>query len=375
MSPEVYISNGLRYIKPYYSSRKSFVKGRWINRTLIDVLSDEFRTNSKEYYLDSISKGNYTLTRGGELIDALSTKIRSGDLLTTVQHKHEPPVKEWKAQTPQNIDGIDIVFEDEKLLVIDKPSGIPVHPTGQYYQNTLTELFKLHNKNCFPCYRLDKVTSGLMIMAKDKLTASEIQGMIKAHTMQKHYLARVQGKFPDSEQGFKMESPIYTVETKRNFPAGLSPSRDAITIFSHIKYFPELNESIVSCKPLTGRTHQIRIHLARLGFPIVNDTIYNPTCTYYPKLVKFMTSFEEWESIEFENLKIMFEELIEENKLRREEKFKVGSGCEECGAVTMIDPLPHELEIWLHAWKYVDPTNTFTFETNQPRWAQLINPE
>ncbi|CAI2010501.1 hypothetical protein SEUBUCD646_0G04200 [Saccharomyces eubayanus] len=396
---EVYTQNGLRKVRPYYNTRSAFVKGRWLGRPLIDVLASEFKLRSRDYHLGQIQKGTYRLIRDGEPLVAsqlISTVIKNHDILETTTHKHEPPVKQWCSQAAESDDsartiaGFKTVFEDENILVIDKPNGIPVHPTGQFFQNTITEVLKSHGVDAFPCYRLDKITSGLLILAKNSLSAGEIQKNIRARNMDKYYLARVKGKFAHSDSVLNGEfamntlfddianttietSPIYSIDPKRQFPVGLSASKDAITKFYPIRYSPHADESVVACKPITGRTHQIRIHLARLGHPIVNDNVYCSQITKYPERLNFIIQVLKWEDqpgLDTDKLRVSFQKIIEETKSNCQ---TMKSSCSECDVIELKDPLLSDLELWLHAWKYEDAEGKFKFETELPNWAQIIN--
>lgn len=392
MNVEICVANGLRYIKPYYSTHSTFAKGRWTGKSLIDVLSSEFKSFSREEYLDKIQKGCYQITRGDIKLDPFVTPIKSGDIIISKQHKHEPPIKQWcisdieSQSSPNKIAGMNIIYEDDHTLVIDKPTGIPIHPTGQFYQNTLTEILKLHGKIAYPCYRLDKVTSGLLIMAKDTETANKIQTKISAGEMNKIYLAKVRGKFPNSELLERDSTPftdsklittvnshIYTIEPKRGFPAGLSGSKEATTLFYPLKYIPTANQTIVACKPLTGRTHQIRIHLVRLGFPILNDSLYCSEKTVYPSRLQFILKVERWEDnqLDTQEMKEQFNEMIKEFSKFKESKVdqSMVKQCDECHIRLMDDPNPDQLELYLHAWKYYDNDGTFSYETSLPQWS------
>lgn len=389
MYAESYIANGLRYIKPYYTTRSSYVKGRWLNKSLIDILTNEFKTHSKDYYLNQIHIGNYRLQRRSnnnlplQDIDPLNNLIQNGDILITKQHKHEPPVKAWN-----NDQTFKIIYEDDTLLVIDKPAGIPVHPTGQFYLNTITEIIKQQQQNLsvFPCYRLDKVTSGLLILAKDNNTARQIQMKISNRNMNKIYLARVKGKFPfchittdipHISSLFKHNSittictlPIYSIEPKKGFPAGLSDSKPATTSFYPIRYLPDTNESIIACKPQTGRTHQIRIHLTKLGYPIVNDSIYCEDCTTYPERLQFVKDHDEWESTDKRSIQIQFQRIIDETNKKKDELIPTnGQRCPQCDVPIMNDPNLKQLQIFLHAWQYNDNEGTFNYQTELPKWV------
>lgn len=397
MGIQVYFSRGLRKIRPYYHKRTAFAKGRWFQRTLLDVMVNEFRSYSENHYLTEIKKGNLAIIREGKTLDpseVLSSPIRNNDTVQTLRHKHEPPVLQW-SENEEDIPGIkvagfDIVHENDNLLVLNKPSGIPIHPTGQFYQNTITEILKRHGKTALPCYRLDKLTSGLLIMAKNTETAGGIQVKIRDRDMGKYYLARVKGRFPrlsslDSHESpipfqdpslvTQEESPVYTVEPKKQFPSGLSPVKDAKTNFYPLKYFPHCDQSLIVCKPLTGRTHQIRIHLARLGYPIVNDPFYNIDNVEYPTRSKFIIKVQDWtKSIySYEQLEQLFATFIQECEKVQADKTAGRDQlekCTECGSLLLQDPDPRELTIWLHAWKYEDPQGDFSFATALPPWVK-----
>ncbi|EDO17393.1 hypothetical protein Kpol_1060p49 [Vanderwaltozyma polyspora DSM 70294] len=405
MSADVYYANGLRNIIPYLSKRSSYAKGRWVGLPLLTVLTKEFRKQGPDEYLKGIKSGRYKIRRGDrflEVQDVLELPIEHKDIIGMTTHNHEPPVKQWCTSIEEEnsivegkIGGIDIVYEDDELLVVNKPSGIPVHPTGQYYLNTLTEILKKHGKLVSPCYRLDKTTSGLLIMAKNQIIASKLQEKIRVHDMTKLYLARVEGQFPKILEvptdliltqemilerimtpalKSSVDSDIFTLELKKQFPAGLSPSREAKTDFYPVKYIPDLDQSIVLCKPLTGRTHQIRIHLARLGFPIVNDHFYNLRHSKYPKRSRFLLELASWEKsgLPPSTLKEKFDQLEEElreyqnsSSMQRNDEV-----CEICGSDLSSPIKLNELELYLHAWRYSDNENNFNFVTEIPKWIE-----
>lgn len=395
MGIEVHFANGLRKIKPYYHSRTCFAKGRWLNRTLLDVLSNEFRTLSRDDYLNRIIQKDFQLIREGEPLSVeqtLNALIQNKDLVKTTDHKHEPPVRQWSADeltTATQIAGMDIIHEDENFLVINKPCGIPVHPTGQYFQNTITEILSGAGKTAFPTHRLDKITSGVLILAKNCYTANKIQAKIRSRDMRKVYLARVRGMFPhassdiqyfssdelfqQSDKVTKVDSPIFTVEPKKRFRAGLSPAREATTNFYPIRYIAASDETVVACQPLTGRTHQIRIHLARLGHAISNDPFYNYQNTLYPKRLQFMLDVENWETsgLSENQLSERFHEFViecEELQKRRTQS-EFSEKCMYCGTPSIPDPAPETLELYLHAWKYSDIEGKLSFESALPKWA------
>ncbi|SCU85949.1 LADA_0D11056g1_1 [Lachancea dasiensis] len=400
MGIEVYFANGLRKIKPYYHSRTSFAKGRWLNRKLLEVLSSEFRSQSSEEYAKAIIRQEFQIIRENIALSAeetLQTTIQNKDLIKTTSHKHEPPVKQWNSEEiskkGSTIAGIEIIHECDEMLVLNKPSGVPIHPTGQYYQNTLVEILNTHGRSVLPSHRLDKVTSGVLILAKNSIMANKIQRNIREHRMQKVYLVRVDGQFPkvdtlgDSDatkitmfsklfsnpSKFTTEkSAMFTVEMKKQFPAAFSVAREATTIFYPVKYFPDTNETLVACQPLTGRTHQIRIHLARLGHPISNDSFYNYKITKFPRRLSFILGVNDWNDGKHAtaDLEIHFDEFVRESeKVQLNSCSSSNKTCPECGGKLYSDPELRDLELYLHAWKYSDVEGEMSFETSLPAWA------
>ncbi|SCU79249.1 LAFA_0B01772g1_1 [Lachancea sp. 'fantastica'] len=393
-------TRGLRIVTPYYHSRTSFAKGRWLGRKLVDVLSDEFKSFSSEQYKQGSQK-DFQIIRDGVPLSAAetsTTEIQNKDIIKTTFHKHEPPVRQWSSDENDTknggrIAGFEIVHECSDLLVLNKPCGVPIHPTGQYFRNSMVEALKAQGMNVFPTHRLDKVTSGILIMGKNPFTANKIQDRIRQRTMRKTYLARVEGRFPktpdsifpgdtnfptaseacaNESRATIEESQMYTIELKKQFPAAFSGARDAVTRFYPVKYFAECNQTLVACQPITGRTHQIRIHLARLGHPIVNDPFYNKNQTKFPKRLQFMLDVPNWNNnnVAAKSLESYFQEFVQESEsskgLQTASKQQV---CNECDIVLYPDPQLRDLELFLHAWNYSDCSGELSYETSLPAWA------
>ena len=272
--------DGFIRVIPYHFMHKTWAKQRWIGKSLEEVYQAEFLEHPASYYRAAIKLGKITVN-GKKVTPAY--KIRESDLLQHKAHRHEPPV----LSTPK----IQKLWEDDEIVVIDKPSSYQVHPTGRYFYNTIIERLKYDYGYEYLgiCNRLDKLTSGIMIIGKNKNKTQQLSMQMTNRAIKKEYIAKVEGEFEFSKiKTFPNDTEIVSdTSIKCNAPVGIvshklsiysAYGRDAklsSTIFEFISYCATSNTSIIRCIPLTGRTHQIRVHLRYLGFPICNDLLYN----------------------------------------------------------------------------------------------------
>ncbi|KAA1105532.1 hypothetical protein PGT21_011055 [Puccinia graminis f. sp. tritici] len=263
--PTWFFENGLRKVRPYLFEFSTYAKERWRGRSVIDVFSTDFRDRSPEYYAHAVASGVIKINGKNIKKDVI---IRNGDRITNTLHRHEPPVTG---------DPVRILHRDDEkgLLVVEKPGSMPVHPTGRYNYNTLLSILRfdydlplVHTSN-----RLDRLTSGVMVCA---LTVEASRGLSKYFStegaVKKEYIARCRGKFPDDE--VTCEEPLLTIDRQIGLNVVHPEGKHAKTIFKKLSYDPESDSSVLHCRPITGRSHQLRVHLQFLGFPILNDTIY-----------------------------------------------------------------------------------------------------
>ncbi|KAH9466357.1 hypothetical protein Pst134EB_001411 [Puccinia striiformis f. sp. tritici] len=284
--PTWYFENGLRKVQPYLFQFSTFAKERWRGRSVIDVFrfaivyvdvrkhhltsisysySTDFRDRSPEYYAHAVASGVIKINGKNIKKDVI---IRNGDRITNTLHRHEPPVTG---------DPVRILHRDDEkgLLVVEKPGSMPVHPTGRYNYNTLLSILRfdydlplVHTSN-----RLDRLTSGVMVCA---LTVEASRGLSKYFStegaVKKEYIARCRGNFPDGE--IICEEPLLTIDRQIGLNVVHPEGKHAKTIFKKLSYDSESDSSVLHCRPITGRSHQLRVHLQFLGFPILNDTIY-----------------------------------------------------------------------------------------------------
>ncbi len=183
------------------------------------------------------------------------------------------------APQPENIP-LDIIYEDKDILVIDKPAGTVVHPGAGNMTGTLVNavLFHCHDLSGIGgvlrpgvVHRLDKDTSGVLIMAKNDVAHNSITKQFQDRSVEKIYLAIVLGRMPEPEG--KIEKPIGRHPVRRTKMHGSTPNgRLAVTQWKELEVFP--GASLLELNLLTGRTHQIRVHLSEAGRPVVGDKLY-----------------------------------------------------------------------------------------------------
>lgn len=173
---------------------------------------------------------------------------------------------------------LDILYEDEDLVIVNKPADMPVHPSLNNYENTLANglAFYYEAKNekfVFRCMnRLDRNTTGAVLVAKNALSGAILSQMIRDRIIEKEYVAIVEGNI---EKDFVVDAPIGRLEGSsiERCVDELRGER-AVTHARIIKC--ERDYTVVSCSLETGRTHQIRVHMAHIGHPLIGDGLYNP---------------------------------------------------------------------------------------------------
>ena len=204
-------------------------------------------------------------------------KLRKGDVLTV----SIPEPKEYEI-LPENIP-LDIAYEDDDLLVVNKPKGMVVHPASGHYSGTLVNALMFHCRDSLSgingvmrpgiVHRIDKDTSGLLIVAKNDFSHRLLADQIKEHSFKRKYQAVVYGNFRNDEG--TVDAPIGRHPSERKkMTVTLNNSRNAVTHYRVLGRYQGFTHLELTLE--TGRTHQIRVHMAHIGHPVAGDPVYGP---------------------------------------------------------------------------------------------------
>jgi tRNA pseudouridine synthase 9 len=330
----------------------------------------------------------------GKKVPTLQHIVKNGDIISHTLHRHEPPVTALP---------ISVLHEDEDMIVINKPSGVPVHPAGRYNYNSVIEIMRAergHGWNPLPCNRLDRLTSGVMFIGKHPKAAEALSLQISGRTVRKEYIARVKGEFPDGEVVCNM--PILQISPKLGLNRVRANGKAARTVFKKLAYYPPSSQalegsdssevakngdttikegySIVRCLPVTGRTHQLRVHLQFLGHPIGNDPIYCNQRVWGDRLgandadasqdtdEDIITRLSRMGKSEVADAVAYHDEMVDEYNKKKAEKMS-GELCDVCQTPLYTDPGEQELSLWLHSLRYEDAGGAWSYVSPLPAWA------
>ena len=206
-----------------------------------------------------------------------SYKVQENDKIELEEEK--PKEIELKAQEIP----IEIIYEDNDIIVVNKPKGMVVHPANGNPDGTLVNAIMAICKDSLSgiggeirpgiVHRIDKDTSGILVIAKNDKAHINLSEQIKNHEVEKIYIAIVRGLVKENEATINM--PIGRSTKDRKKMAVVKDGKQAITHFKVLQRYPEDNCTMLEVKIETGRTHQIRVHLSYIGYPIIGDTTYS----------------------------------------------------------------------------------------------------
>ena len=258
-----------------------------MNRTLTYEISTEYDGFAIDKYLKSqgYSSANITAIKkmpNNVVIDGewvhMNRKLKTGDILTVNISEDDssekiPPIKM----------DLDIVYEDEDIIVVNKPAGLPIHPSLNHYEDSLANGLAYYYESqgkpfIFRCAnRLDKNTSGLTVIAKHLVSANILSTMVKNRQFHREYYAIVRGSL--DEKSGTIDAPIGRVDDSIiTRQVDFENGEQAVTHYEVIK--ENKGHSLVSIPLETGRTHQIRVHFKHIGHPLIGDHLYNPDYEY-----------------------------------------------------------------------------------------------
>ncbi|MBN6185916.1 RluA family pseudouridine synthase [Aneurinibacillus sp. BA2021] len=247
--------------------------GERVDKFLAGVQEDWSRSQLQGWIKDGLLtvngravKGNYRLQEDDEVV------------LTV------PPVREVNI-VPENIP-LDVVYEDSDVIVVNKPRGLVVHPAPGHYSGTLVNALLYHCKDLSGIngllrpgivHRIDKDTSGLLMAAKNDKAHESLASQLKAHTVNRKYVALVHGVIPH-EKG-TIDAPIgRDPKNRQQMAVVFEHSKPAVSHFVVLERFK--NHTLVELKLETGRTHQIRVHMKYIDHPLVGDPKYGPKSSF-----------------------------------------------------------------------------------------------
>lgn len=239
----------------------------------LDVYVAENTDITRSYAVTLIADNNVKVN--GKTVSK-NTKLKNGDTIEITI----PEPKEYSA-IPENIP-LDVVYEDNDLLVVNKPKDMVVHPAAGNLQGTLVNALLYHCGDSLSgingvmrpgiLHRIDKNTSGLLIVAKNDTAHLFLAEQIKEHSFTREYEAVVYGNLKDDSG--TIDAPIARHPQKRKQMAIVSGGRNAVTHYTVIERFGDFTH--VRLKLETGRTHQIRVHMASIGHAVAGDEVYGP---------------------------------------------------------------------------------------------------
>lgn len=245
--------------------------GQRLDKYLAGEMTDLSRSRIKE------------LVQAGEVLvngkkSKVSYKVQKGDLIQVTVLPLEPLALE-----AENIP-LDIVYEDEDVIVVNKPQGMVVHPAAGHPSHTLVNALLYHTRDLADSpegfrpgivHRIDKDTSGLLMVAKNAAARESLEKQLAAKSNKRQYLAIVHGNFAEEEG--TIDAPIGRNPKDRKQMAVVEKGKSAVTHFKVLEQYQ--GYSLVECQLETGRTHQIRVHMAYIGHPLAGDPLYGPRKT------------------------------------------------------------------------------------------------
>ncbi|GMI23144.1 hypothetical protein TeGR_g13366 [Tetraparma gracilis] len=272
-------NSSVRIPPPIVRTLECETKGKWVGKRVTDMIRAEFygcKDDAKNR--DMIRAG--VIRVNGEAVEE-GRLLMQGDVTSRTVHWHEPPMHVPAGQAKLDVREVALPGGAGKVYCVNKPCTVPTHPAGQYLANSLTLIAEaelgLPTKSLHPTHRLDKCTSGLVVLADDARTRTLMQQRIEGGHADKTYVAMVRGdwrsKFGGGEE-VEVNEKVWRRDPVECFSLVDDRGKDSLSYFRFVAYDKEEGGSVLLCFPKTGRGHQLRCHLKHVGFPIVGDELY-----------------------------------------------------------------------------------------------------
>lgn len=243
-----------------------------IDKYLASAIENVTRSELKNYFTDGL------ITVNGKVVKPSYT-LSENDIIN-IEPREVVTLDVEKEDIP-----LDVVYEDSDVIVVNKPSGMVVHPAFGHYQGTLVNALMHHCDDLSGIngviragivHRIDKDTSGLLVACKNDLSHKSLSKQLKDKTTTRKYIAIVYGQIPHNLG--KINAPIGRDENNRQKMAVVSGGKPAVTHFKVLERFKKF--TLIECTLETGRTHQIRVHMSYIGYPVLGDPLYGPRKVY-----------------------------------------------------------------------------------------------
>jgi len=383
---------GVRFVVPYFFDFICGVKARWAGKRLCELFAEEFPMRPRAYYVKARAMGRLRVEAGGRASDAGATTsgrdgdgddedaghedgptLRGGNRVRHYVHRHEPPVVS---------DEVKVLKVSDDVVSVCKPATVPVHPTGQYRKNTVVALLAAARRDLgrlLPIHRLDKNVSGLLLLARTPEAANRMREKMEAREMRKEYVARVRGVFNDGDGASVTEEARLGFDGKRRVAVWrgkpgaenldertMKSFKDASTTFTWLRTLDD-GTSLVRCEPRTGRSHQIRAHLAILGHPIANDVTYGGKLTNLDRAARIQRVCDV-SILDSDGRLVADDALAVDYSRPRPSRETTAALCPHCPRIAHAGDVAIDLEaVWLHCVRYAG--DGWSFECPRPPWA------
>lgn len=242
-----------------------------IDKAIVEKFSEFSRSQIQQWLKDGF------VTVNGEVVKS-NYKAKKGDEIEII--RQEPVELKVEAEDIP----LEIVYEDDDVVVINKPQGMVVHPSAGHPGGTLVNALLFHIKNLSSIndvirpgivHRIDKDTSGLLMVAKNDAAHESLSEQLREKTAVRQYVALVHGEIPHDKG--TIDAPIGRSKINRQSQTVIEGGRSAVTHFTVLENFQDF--TLIECQLETGRTHQIRVHMQYIKFPIAGDPLYGPRKT------------------------------------------------------------------------------------------------